>query len=111
MSRMTAAQEKALREFLVRLIESIATTAPSLEPAVEKLKDLDKGVIGGIKIALQLLYGEEASNGVFEAVNSVLRDRLGYEPDMTPSLFASAAETEVLKEWITQDRPWKLPDA
>ena len=109
MEQMTLEQKEAIAKFLMTMAADVAQTPPSLNPDFEKIQDMSKNMIGGIRLAVTILFGKEASEDIFTAVNAALIAQLGYEPNLTPSLFLTAADTGVMKDWLYQDRTWRPP--
>lgn len=105
-------QEQRLNvtRFLIAMMEQLDSMAPRLnDEDVERLRDLDKAMIGGIYTALALLFGKDEADVLRELVQKVYREKHGTLPDLIPRVIASGAEAGVFKRRIYGDLGWENP--
>ena len=64
MPEFTFAQKQAVAQYLLDMSEALATAAPSLDPDFEKVQDMGKAMIAGVKLGVSLMFGKEAADGL-----------------------------------------------
>jgi hypothetical protein len=107
---MTADQRALLAMVIFELTQMLENTAPG-EEQVERLRDYDRTMIGGIYLSISILFGDDAERDVKDAVKALYRKSTGSDPpSIVPRVLADGAKSGVFKNQIYGQLRWTLPE-
>jgi hypothetical protein len=107
---MTKEQILAISQYLMGFYEILGNMAPSVDPNVERLRDLYKTICGSTYTTMKVLFGEDECSAVRDLIEKVVGERLGFLPDITPEVIQTGAKTGVFKDSIYGSLDWKRPE-
>lgn len=106
---MTELQKAAIARFYIEMAEAIATADPSLDPTDVQVQDMDKAVVYGVRLAVELCFGREEEETLYGACIADVAERLGYTPDLRASIVKSGAAGDSESRLRYNPRDWKPP--
>ena len=108
--RITPNQQALVTTVVLQLTQLLDDTAPGDEQ-VERLRDYDRTIIGGVFVGISVLFGDDAERNIKDTVQALHRQETGSDPpSLIPRVLADGEQSGVFKKQLYGQLRWTLPE-